>query len=148
MTQDGDQPPPRVRKTHTNQVVIDALKKLPRDEKIAMNADIERNNARRNLTRARHSTDPSMYPDDASDDESTITVEEEVLADPKDVIRRLANALSPNSFKSVLSFIPGLGGTKRTRDGEEPPSAERIAAKKKLMTKRSTFPSPSSHTTV
>ncbi|KAF8144036.1 hypothetical protein K438DRAFT_589902 [Mycena galopus ATCC 62051] len=58
MTQDGDQPPPRFRKTHMNQVVINALKKLPQDEKITMNTDIERNNVRRNLTRARHSTDP------------------------------------------------------------------------------------------
>ncbi|KAF8140827.1 hypothetical protein K438DRAFT_1518774, partial [Mycena galopus ATCC 62051] len=132
MTQDATHPSPRLRKTHTNQAVIDALKKLPRDEKITMNKEIETNNTRRNLLRARHSTNLSEYPDNASDDESVITVEEETPSDPKDILARLSDVLSPRPFKSVLGLIPGPGGAKRTRDGEEPQPTERATAKKAL----------------
>ncbi|KAJ7174057.1 hypothetical protein C8R43DRAFT_873622, partial [Mycena crocata] len=74
-TSQTQQPPERVRKTHSSPAVISALKKLPRANKLKRNDEIESRNADRGLQHARHEEDPDRC-DMPSEDESFITVSE------------------------------------------------------------------------
>ncbi|KAJ7233801.1 hypothetical protein C8J57DRAFT_1249696 [Mycena rebaudengoi] len=76
--------PPRTRKTHATEVVIFALKKLSRREKLNKNEDIKAHNAYRAVKRAQNVTTPSTTFVD-SDDESVITIsdsEENTMTTP------------------------------------------------------------------
>ncbi len=73
-------PPVRVRKTHKNDAVTAALQALPFGDRLEKNADIEARNEARCTTHFNHVSDPANFPDDASDVESNITIEEEELS--------------------------------------------------------------------
>ncbi|KAJ7752745.1 hypothetical protein DFH07DRAFT_774278 [Mycena maculata] len=106
-SQQNQQPPPRERKTHTSDAVTDALKNLPRVNKLRKNTEIKGRNAERALQRAKHQDRPLLHRD-ASDDEPVITVSDD------------EEEQSPTSY---------LHEAKRGREDDEQ-SGERKAAKR------------------
>ncbi|KAJ7090548.1 hypothetical protein C8R44DRAFT_564016, partial [Mycena epipterygia] len=87
---------PRTRRMHISQLVIDALKGLPRRMKINKNNDIADRNAARKLKNAEHATDPIKFPDAASDEESLITVSDEAALFSLNIYIPLSIFTSPN----------------------------------------------------
>ncbi|KAK0474379.1 hypothetical protein IW261DRAFT_1595918 [Armillaria novae-zelandiae] len=67
--------PTRVRRTHKSDAVNEALRTLPLGERLARNADIETRNEARHIKHFDHVSDPVTHADDASDTESTITID-------------------------------------------------------------------------
>ncbi|KAJ7718449.1 hypothetical protein B0H16DRAFT_1797425 [Mycena metata] len=120
----GSQPipprfPPRKGKTHKSEAVSKVLRDLPKSLKVKKNIAIAERNGDRALKRVLHEEDVGAYPDDASDDESTITVsEDEDAMSPASRVHAAVMASSPNSGKRLLRLM-GAGGSKRSRDEDE-----------------------------
>ncbi|KAJ7737124.1 hypothetical protein B0H16DRAFT_1762868 [Mycena metata] len=120
----GSQPipprfPPRKRKTHRSDAVSKVLKDLPKSLKVKKNVEIAERNGERALKRVLHAEDAAANADDASDDESIITVsEDEDTMSPASRVYTAVMASSPPSGKRLLRLM-GAGGSKRSRDDEE-----------------------------
>jgi hypothetical protein len=112
----------RVRRTHTLTAVIEAMKKLPRLAKVQLNNLILGRNADRLLRRTRHLNNVVAYPDIPSDDESLVTVDEDVPLSPASGFKKVINSLSPASVINLMHGISSFGGD---GDDPKPPSKRR-----------------------
>ncbi|KAJ6460526.1 hypothetical protein C8R45DRAFT_941616 [Mycena sanguinolenta] len=125
--------PPRTRKTHTSEDMIQVLKSLPRGVRISRNNAIEERNGQKAIDRSRQRAQPELYPDEISDDESLITVSEE---SPQAAAVGIMGKLSPDSVRKLIRALPALGAIagpshKRPREDDvPPPSNARLAAKR------------------
>ncbi|KAJ7116180.1 hypothetical protein C8R46DRAFT_1051396 [Mycena filopes] len=118
---------PRQRKTHSSAATIVALRALRKPVKRQKNLEIEDRNAERALKRARHLE--NWLNDEASDDESIITVsDDEQLPSPASALHAALGKLSPTSSKTLIRAVL----TKRPREDEDSAAAERPKDKKRF----------------
>ncbi|KAJ7749793.1 hypothetical protein DFH07DRAFT_775293 [Mycena maculata] len=102
-----NQPPPqRFRRTHTSAGVSNALKALPKSLKKKKNELMVERNGERGLLRAQHVADATAFPDDTSDDESTITVSDDKdFLSPASNLHKAIMASSPKTGKILLCAV-------------------------------------------
>jgi hypothetical protein len=111
----------RVRRTHSSNAIVEALKKLPRAAKVQLNNLILGRNADRLLRRMRHLNNAVMHPDVPSDDESLVTVDDDVSLSPASGFKKVLSSLSPASAITLMRGISSFGGeAKRACDGDDP----------------------------
>ncbi|KAF7368674.1 hypothetical protein MVEN_00191700 [Mycena venus] len=122
-------PPPRKRRTHKSPIIIAALADLPKSLKKKKNAEIVERNAEREFKRAEHVDDPTNC-EDASDDESLITVsDDEDAASPTTRLADIMEKLTPTSRKVL---IRATLTNKRQRDNDDVTKSEARRQVKKL----------------
>jgi hypothetical protein len=88
--------PPRVRRTHKDNIISLLPSKLSLREKLSKNKEIEDQNKIRELRKFNHHLDPLTYPETGSENASFITIDEVDLKDLKD----------PSILAHFSNFLP------------------------------------------
>jgi hypothetical protein len=107
--------------------VSEALRNLPVSEKIQLNAQIKGRNTIRALKRAQHAQNPTRYPEDASDNESVVTISEEDAISPASRLHASIQSLSQASGKQIIRLLQQNGPKRAREDDERRPEARQVA---------------------